>query len=324
MKKASISVIVPVYNVRDFLPKCIDSLLSQTFGDFELLLVDDGSTDGSSEICDRYMSEDRRVKVIHKPNGGVSSARNNGLDVAAGEFICFADSDDWVEAGYLSDLMSAMSGDIDFVMSDFIFSAGNYIWRPADNRKPFVSENIGDLFSDRGKLKTCNAPYGKLFRNSIISDNYLRFEEGIHYGEDRLFVFTYLLHVKKVAFTDHLDYVYCRHGGSLTSKIYDFGQESIAYVKSLDIIKSIVSSKPLSTKEKRILYSMVCDFANRCINSLYHNRQNSRKYRLEKLGLIDFSMMAKYMYVENMKDLLIRSLFMTGSPVIYDIARTLF
>lgn len=324
MKKASISVIVPVYNVRDFLPKCIDSLLSQTFGDFELLLVDDGSTDGSSEICDRYMSEDRRVKVIHKPNGGVSSARNKGLDAAEGEFICFADSDDWVEADYLSDLVSVMTGDIDFVMSDFIFSAGTYIWRPTDNRLPFVSGNIGDLFSDRGKLKTCNAPYGKLFRNSIISDNDLRFEEGIHYGEDRLFVFTYLLYARKVAFTDQVDYVYCRHGDSLTSRLYGFSQEYRAYEKSLDLVKRLVTSKTLSGKEKRILYSMVCDFANRCINSLYHDRSESRKYRLDKLRRIDFGLMSRYMYVENIKDLLIRSLFLSGSPVVYDMVRRLF
>ena len=90
-----ISVIVPVYNVEKYLPRCIDSILSQTFTDFELLLIDDGSPDNCGKICDEYAAKDSRVRVFHKPNGGVSSARNLGLDNARGEWIAFIDSDDF-------------------------------------------------------------------------------------------------------------------------------------------------------------------------------------------------------------------------------------
>ena len=96
-----VSVIVPVYNTEKYLPECIESVLFQSYTDFELLLIDDGSTDGSGLICDEYARKDFRIKVVHKSNGGVSSARNEGLDIARGEYVCFVDSDDWVCKDYL-------------------------------------------------------------------------------------------------------------------------------------------------------------------------------------------------------------------------------
>ncbi|MEH7309214.1 glycosyltransferase, partial [Neobacillus drentensis] len=93
----TISIIVPIYNVEQFLPNCIDSILIQSFTDFELILVNDGSTDRSGEICDLYARMDNRIKVIHKPNGGVSSARNKGIDISKGNYIAFVDPDDTIE-----------------------------------------------------------------------------------------------------------------------------------------------------------------------------------------------------------------------------------
>ena len=98
------SVIVPVYNTEQYLHRCIDSILTQTYTDFELLLIDDGSKDKSGDICDEYALKDSRIRVFHKENGGVSSARNLGLDNAAGEWITFVDSDDWIIESYLMNL----------------------------------------------------------------------------------------------------------------------------------------------------------------------------------------------------------------------------
>lgn len=106
MKQPTISVIVPVYNTEKYLGECVQSILNQIFTDFELLLIDDGSTDQSGAICDTYALQDKRVKVFHKENGGVSSARNMGLDEARGEWIVFVDSDDWVANSYFSELLS--------------------------------------------------------------------------------------------------------------------------------------------------------------------------------------------------------------------------
>ncbi|MBE5825462.1 MAG: glycosyltransferase family 2 protein [Butyrivibrio sp.] len=104
-----ISVIVPVYNVANYIRECLDSILAQTYSSFELLLVDDGSTDGSGSICDEYKERNDRIKVFHKENGGLSSARNKGLDEARGEYICFIDSDDTIRADYLDKLYSAIT-----------------------------------------------------------------------------------------------------------------------------------------------------------------------------------------------------------------------
>ena len=100
-----VTVIVPVYNVEQYLRRCIDSILAQTFGDLELILVDDGSADSSGVICDAYAEKDSRVKVIHQKNSGVSAARNTGLDAAEGEYIAFVDSDDHVDPDYLAALL---------------------------------------------------------------------------------------------------------------------------------------------------------------------------------------------------------------------------
>jgi glycosyltransferase involved in cell wall biosynthesis len=109
-----ISIIVPVYNTEKYLDQCIQSILSQTYTDFELLLIDDGSTDSSGAICDRYAEQDSRVRVFHKPNGGVSSARNLGLDNAKGEWVTFCDSDDWVYDYWLQNFADS-SDDVDIV-----------------------------------------------------------------------------------------------------------------------------------------------------------------------------------------------------------------
>ena len=105
-----ISVIVPVYNTAQFLPRCIESILSQSFTDFELLLIDDGSTDGSGKICDAYAEKDNRIRVFHKENGGVSSARNLGLDNARGEWVTFVDSDDYVSPVILEKCLESVNG----------------------------------------------------------------------------------------------------------------------------------------------------------------------------------------------------------------------
>ena len=112
-----ISVIIPVYNVEGFLPLTLESVLHSTCTDYELILVDDGSTDGSGAICDRYAQENKNIQVIHKPNGGVSSARNSGLDVARGKYVCFIDGDDMIHPQMFAEQVRAIeSGDYDFSM----------------------------------------------------------------------------------------------------------------------------------------------------------------------------------------------------------------
>lgn len=122
MNMPKISIIVPVYKAEKYLNRCVDSILAQTFTDFELLLIDDGSPDKSGEICDEYARKDSRVRVIHKENGGVSSARQRGLDESIGEYTIHADPDDWVEPTMLEELYNkANKEDADMVICDFFY-----------------------------------------------------------------------------------------------------------------------------------------------------------------------------------------------------------
>ena len=114
----SVSVIVPVYNTAQYLPGCLDSILVQTFKDFELLLVDDGSTDDSPAICDAYAAKDKRIRVFHRQNGGVSAARNLGVEQATGKWICYVDSDDEVKPDYLEVMVEAICSECCLVMGN--------------------------------------------------------------------------------------------------------------------------------------------------------------------------------------------------------------
>lgn len=132
-KNALISIIVPIYNVDSYLRKCFDSIISQTYSDFELILVDDGSTDDSPKICDEYARKDDRIIVIHKKNGGVSSARNAGLDIAKGKYIGFVDPDDYI----VSEMYECMVNAIEKYKSDMVVCGYDYIDENGNVTRPY-------------------------------------------------------------------------------------------------------------------------------------------------------------------------------------------
>lgn len=189
----TISVIIPVYNTEKYLHRCIDSVLAQTYQDFELLLIDDGSKDSSGAICDEYAVGDSRVKVFHKENGGVSSARNVGLDNARGEWITFVDADDYIEENFLKSFEGNLDADL-VVGNMIICEAGK---SPSDIDAHIVPGKYCPIQSVlKGNLtKTvfC-APWGKLFRNDGIRD--LRFDVGMTICEDTKFVYNYIAKAK--------------------------------------------------------------------------------------------------------------------------------
>ena len=143
-EKTKISVIVPVYKAEAWLARCVDSILAQTFRDLEVILVDDGSPDGSGALCEGYAAADSRVKAIHKANGGVSSARNAGIEAASGEWVAFVDSDDWLEPDYLERLADRLTGpDCDVVMGGARITDGVSITgRPCPPRPTLTKEEL--------------------------------------------------------------------------------------------------------------------------------------------------------------------------------------
>jgi len=172
MKNVKISVIIPVYNVIDFLKECLGSVLNQTYKNLEIILVDDGSTDGSSQICDEYKKKDRRIQVIHKENGGLSDARNYGMKYAKGEYIAFLDSDDYVENTMYEKLYNkAISENADYVECDFYWVYPNKKkedkgFRYTNKKEMFVHARVvaWNKLIKRDVIKE-KFPYGKLLPN---------------------------------------------------------------------------------------------------------------------------------------------------------------
>lgn len=200
-----ISIIVPVYNTEPYIARCLDSILSQSFTDFELLLIDDGSTDGSTAICDSYATKDNRVRVFHKENGGVSSARNLGLDEAKGEWITFVDSDDWVEQGYFCDVVG---NEACLVYRHRIFSDGTF-----DSILPkglYKGQEFIDFFEENTYTNLFRMSNAMFFRRDVLQDSNIRFVEQLRFGEDRIFALQYYAHCTSVCVLDKAYYIYNR------------------------------------------------------------------------------------------------------------------
>jgi glycosyltransferase involved in cell wall biosynthesis len=191
-----ISIIVPVYNTELYLQKCIESVVSQHFHDWELVLVDDGSTDNSGKICDEYAAKDSRIRVKHKPNSGVSDTRNTGLSMAKGDWIFFLDSDDELYPFSL-DLLSQWSKGCDMVVGIYDMKVTNPNYKCGNNNPTSLYSKVVNpkkfvrllMHTSLGFAPTV---FPKLYRLKIINDNNLRFNEKIYYAEDQLFLAQYL------------------------------------------------------------------------------------------------------------------------------------
>ncbi len=214
MTKVKISVIVPVYNTSHFLSTCIESILNQSFDDFELIIIDDGSTDGSGEICENYAQSDQRVKVYHQENAGQSSARNFGLSRATGEFINFVDSDDFVEKDYLkilyellveneADLSSCMMTSYD-TKTDIVKPARQHFAQVFETNQVIIKAYLQENPFHFG-------PVTKLYKSALLEN--IRFTEGKIY-EDYFFNYQYFSRIKKAVSTTYDGYFYVKNEAS--------------------------------------------------------------------------------------------------------------
>lgn len=215
-----VSVIIPVYNAADLLPRAVGSVLMQDFSDMEVILVDDGSTDDSYSVCDELAQSDMRIRVIRKSNGGVSSARNAGLDVAKGEYVMFLDADDAICDLTLSRMCR---DDADFVLAGFEKSVDGAIsesYKPKGNFKYQGVRELCRFFDDvlpRENTYILNSACFKLFRRSILLEKNIRFVEGLSFAEDKLFVISFLEHVQSVCTVSAVVYTYFIRHSSLSS-----------------------------------------------------------------------------------------------------------
>lgn len=186
-----ISVIVPVYKAEKYLHRCVDSILAQSYTDFELLLIDDGSPDNCGAICDEYATQDNRVRVFHKENGGVSSARNLGLDNAVGDYIVFCDSDDSVDDNWLSAFVDSIDTGVDFIAQGYFrIVGGDFIG--AICPPTIKSSDLREVVKALVESSSFGFSPLKAFRREIIEKNNLRFDIRSSFTEDAQFIISYM------------------------------------------------------------------------------------------------------------------------------------
>jgi len=213
-----ISVIVPVYNVEKYLSNCLDSIINQTYRNLEIILVDDGSTDGSVKICDDYAKKDNRIIVIHKENGGASTARNKGLDIAKGDYISFIDSDDYINCYMLEHLLNAIIRDNTDISICKIKFTKSLVESCNDNKDGISSVIMVDdvyekLYNGQGLEMT--SPCNKLIAKSVFKD--LRYPVGI-INEDIAILHLLMDRIREVSYINEIYYYYYQHDASVTHK----------------------------------------------------------------------------------------------------------
>lgn len=218
-----VSVIIPVFNAAPYLDECLASVAKQSLSDFECLLVDDGSTDASPAICDRWVAEDRRFHVIHQDNAGVSAARNRGMGDAKGEHVAFIDSDDWVEEDYLEKLLDALTvnkADIAVCGMTRNYPDGRAIATVPSASSFTLDASSTSEFVNLNRKSLLYGPCNKLYKRDFIERSNARFPEGISYGEDLVFNYRCFENVRTIACVPFAYYHYriLGNGESLSTK----------------------------------------------------------------------------------------------------------
>lgn len=209
-----VSIIVPVYNIIEYLPACAESLRKQTQQDIEIILVDDGSTDGSGQLCDSLAKEDMRIRVIHKKNGGLSSSRNAGLTAATGDWVLFVDGDDYLVQNAVEQLLNVAKKHPDADFIQFLYQETDGSWQPEEQMpETMVLTDVSDLFNKLYALGGVAASAcTKLFRRELFDS--LRFKEGIRHEDEELCT-RLLPKCSKVVYTELVLYGYVMRQGSI-------------------------------------------------------------------------------------------------------------
>jgi len=254
-KKHLVSIIIPVYKVEPYLKRCLDSVITQTYPFIEIILIDDGSPDNCPSICDKYASLDSRILVVHKKNGGLSDARNVGLDRASGEYITFVDSDDWVHPLYVENLLHlSAKTDSDISIAEILktnYTKNQHIQKKICNSMLTPQKAVTRLFSktEASFIAAC----GKLFKTDIIKQ--FHFPCGkIH--EDEYVNYQWLYKAQRIAYTNQVLYFYFQHSDSITGSCKSYNEEEI-YQNQVDFFLEKGEQSILNTIHYRRLWNLL-------------------------------------------------------------------
>lgn len=282
---ALISVVVPVYNAEKYLDKCIQSIINQKYSNLEIILVDDGSKDNSLELCKKYAENDKRIKVIHKENGGVSTARNSGIEAVSGDFIAFIDSDDYIDENmYFNMIQKVSEYDCDVVMCDcYKVNSDKKEVFTHDIRSGFYNKKhlYKEYFDKSLMLDSINYPATisncvMLIRADIIKDNKLEYKEGIKFSEDLLFGSRVMYYANSFYYLKgECYYNYINNPTSTTNTYYEKKWDN--FISLYKEIKAFFEDKEDFDFSKQIYYCLLFFIYNSVGNIYGSNKKLSDK-----------------------------------------------
>ena len=287
-----VSIIVPVYNVAEYLAECLDSVISQSYNQIEVILIDDGSTDGSEAICDEYAQRDKRIKVIHNSNHGVGYSRNAGLQMAVGECIAFVDPDDYLEGNFLEKMVGRLvEHRVDIVACNYSYVKHGAIIAHTvniDNKIVCKEEICEHVFIDNA---IGGFVWNKLFRANIIKGIF--FEETMNICEDTFYFMNVLSHQPKVYYMESPLYYYRIRENSAVNKIENIFDED-NNLKYASVFNQIKEKQLLGKNELNIIYACLCIKATgvKCDLKLTNSKN---KQRVKKLNKIIWSTMSIFL-----------------------------
>ena len=284
-KNPLISIIVPVYNAEKYLDECVESIVNQTYKNIEIILVDDGSQDNSSALCNQWSKKDKRIKTIHKKNGGVSSARNIGISDSKGEWVSFVDADDWIEKDYIKEMIEkANAYNCEYVCCGFNRVYSNRVEHINSNEK--IIEHNSNTFL-KSLLNVQNS-YGfvhmKLIKKSLIDK--IRFDENIKVGEDALFNVQLCKRMDKIVIYNKALYNYRLNLDSVVRK-YDIDYVD-KYTKSMNTMKKYINANYQEKNITQMLYNYIAYHVMLiCVNYCYHPENKSKYKSLKEVCKMD-------------------------------------
>jgi glycosyltransferase involved in cell wall biosynthesis len=269
-----ISVIIPVYNTEKYLSQCLDSVLTQTFQDFEVICVNDGSPDNSATILEEYAKKDKRIRNSTQNNQGLSMARNNGMEQARGEYICFLDSDDFYDKDFLSALYTkAVETSADIVMTNTRYVNEN------DSTPTNLATQMLDQFADRIKILPHGGVWDKIYKATLLKERHLRFPAGLYF-EDNIFTVQALFYAAKMVVIDGPCYNYVSNDNGITHDTQKETKRCADAVQVAKMIMNFANAQNFSKAEKEIL----TDFCLRCFVNL--KKSSSENYKILKSVLM--------------------------------------
>lgn len=261
-----LSIIVPVYNTAEYLECCIDSILAQEFTDYEIILADDGSTDNSAEICDRYAAEHTHIHCIHKPNGGLPSARKSGYEISSGQYVTFVDSDDWIASDMYGKMCQAIyDTQADIVICNYTAVMPNKeevcrnLFAPGFYDKPHLEKEVypymiysGTFFKYGIAPSLCN----KLFRRELLQNHLFHVPNDIVVGEDALASYSCMLEASSIYFIDESFYYYRSNVNSVSRRAIPLKRLSENH-KVFDTLQSVIDTSKYPCMGKQLDYYIV-------------------------------------------------------------------